>query len=168
MKKRALYLFRLILAALTVLSCKISLKETWPQKDSMITISKQQLQDKIKGGWAGQVMGVTYGGPTEFRYMGSIIQDYVPIPWDNTRYYYWYTQSPGLYDDIYMDLTFVRVFEIEGLDAPARSHALAFANAEYALWHANQAARYNILNGILPPRSGHWKNNPHAMISTSK
>ena len=30
------------------------------------------------------------------------------------------------------------------------------------LWHANQAARYNILNGIRPPESGHWLNNPHA------
>jgi hypothetical protein len=30
------------------------------------------------------------------------------------------------------------------------------------LWHANQEARYNILNGIKPPESGFWKNNPHA------
>ncbi|MEO7802058.1 MAG: ADP-ribosylglycohydrolase family protein, partial [Ginsengibacter sp.] len=30
------------------------------------------------------------------------------------------------------------------------------------LWHANQAARYNILNGIKAPASGVWKNNPHA------
>ncbi len=61
-----------------------------------------------------------------------------------------------------MDLTFVDVFEKEGLDAPAISHAKAFAKAEYMLWHANQAARYNILNGITPPQSGHWLNNPHA------
>jgi hypothetical protein len=45
---------------------------------------------------------------------------------------------------------------------PDSLHALAFANAGYRLWHANQAARYNILNGIMPPASGHWKNNPHA------
>jgi hypothetical protein len=48
------------------------------------------------------------------------------------------------------------------LDAPAKDFAIAFANAEYMLWHANQAARYNILNGIMPPESGHWLNNPHA------
>jgi hypothetical protein len=162
MKKCPLFLFQVTLVALIVISCQPSVKKAYPQPDSMITLSKQQLKDKIKGGWAGQVMGVTYGGPTEFKYMGSIIQDYVPVPWDETRYQYWYTQSPGLYDDIYMDLTFVGVFEKEGLDAPAGSHALAFANAEYALWHANQAARYNILNGMLPPQSGHWKNNPHA------
>ena len=30
------------------------------------------------------------------------------------------------------------------------------------LWHANQAGRYNILNGIKAPQSGYWMNNPHA------
>jgi hypothetical protein len=53
-------------------------------------------------------------------------------------------------------------FEKEGLDAPASSHAQAFAYADYMLWHANQAARYNIMNGLEPPASGHWENNPHA------
>ena len=70
--------------------------------------------------------------------------------------------TPGLYDDIYMDLTFVEVMEKEGIDAPASSHAKAYANAKYWLWHANQQGRYNILNGIMPPESGHWLNNPHA------
>ena len=75
---------------------------------------------------------------------------------------WWYENAPGLYDDVYMDLTFVDVIDREGIDAPASSHGTAFANAECSLWHANQAARYNILNGILPPASGHWENNPHA------
>ena len=126
------------------------------------TLTKTELQDKIKGGWAGQVIGCTYGGPTEFRYLGKMIDDTVSIPWDETRCLWYYENAPGLYDDVYMDLTFVDVFEKEGLDAPAASHAQAFANAEYMLWHANQAARYNILNGIMPPESGFWVNNPHA------
>ena len=65
-----------------------------------------------------------------------------------------------LYDDIYMDLTFVDVFEKKGLDAPVKDFTEAFAQAEYPLWHANQAARYNILQGIEAP--GHWLNNPPA------
>jgi hypothetical protein len=48
--------------------------------------------------------------------------------------------NAGLYDDLYMDLTFVDVFEKYGLDAPVDSFANAFANAGYMLWHANQAA----------------------------
>ncbi|MDX1285168.1 MAG: ADP-ribosylglycohydrolase family protein [Draconibacterium sp.] len=126
------------------------------------TLTKNELKDKIKGGWAGQVIGCTFGGPTEFRFKGGMINDYMPIPWNDTLCLWWYKNAPGLYDDVYMDLTFVDVFEKEGLDAPAKSHALAFANAEYQLWHANQAARYNILNGIMPPESGHWLYNPHA------
>jgi hypothetical protein len=75
---------------------------------------------------------------------------------------WYYENAPGLYDDVYMDLTFVEVFEKHGFDAPDSLHALAFAHADYPLWHANQSARYNILNRIMPPESGHWKNNPHA------
>lgn len=125
-------------------------------------ISKTQLKDKIKGAWAAQVIGVTFGGPTEFRHQSTFIPDYQPIAWGDGLMKWWYKNEPGLYDDIYMDLTFVDVFEKEGLDAPVGSFATAYANAGYFLWHANQMARYNILNGIMPPESGHWLNNPHA------
>lgn len=56
----------------------------------------------------------------------------------------------------------MNVIDKYGIDAPDSFHAMAFAHAKYPLWHANQAARYNILNGIMPPESGHWKYNPHA------
>ena len=157
-----------ILVSLTVV-CFIGLicqscttKTTAPDATVNLEISKSELQNKIKGGWAGQVIGCTFGGPTEFRFRGTMIQDYQPIPWDNERCLFYYENAPGLYDDIYMDLTFVDVFEKEGLDAPASSHAMAYANADYMLWHANQAARYNILRGIMPPESGHWLYNPHS------
>jgi hypothetical protein len=127
-----------------------------------VTITKQQLQDKIKGGWAGQTIGVTFGGPYEFRFNGTFIQDYQPLLWYDGYLKDRMLYHPGLYDDLYMDLTFVDVFEKYGFEAPVDSFANAFANAGYMLWHANQAARYNILNGIKAPESGHWKNNPHA------
>jgi hypothetical protein len=126
------------------------------------SISKKDLQDKIKGGWAGQVIGCTFGGPTEFKYRSTIIPDDIPIKWYDGYMKDTYDNRPGLYDDVYMDLTFVNVFETKGIDAPAEEFARAFAYAEYPLWHANQQARYNILNGIMPPASGHWMNNPHA------
>lgn len=127
-----------------------------------ITLTKQQLHNKIKGGWAGQTIGVTFGGPYEFRFNGTFIQDYQPLIWNDGFVKHNMLYNPGLYDDLYMDLTFVDVFEKYGFDAPVDSFANAFANAGYMLWHANQAARYNILNGIKAPRSGHWKFNPHA------
>ena len=127
-----------------------------------ITLTKEQLHNKIKGGWAGQTIGVTFGGPYEFRFNGTFIQDYQPLLWYDGYLKQTMLYNPGLYDDLYMDLTFVDVFEKYGFDAPVDSFANAFANAGYMLWHANQAARYNILNGIKAPESGNWRYNPHA------
>ncbi len=114
------------------------------------------------GGWAGQTIGVTFGGPYEFRFEGTFIGDYQPLLWYDGYLKKTMIEDPGLYDDLYMDLTFVDVFEKYGLDAPVDSFANAYAHAGYMLWHANQAGRYNILNGIKPPQSGFWLNNPHA------
>jgi hypothetical protein len=133
-----------------------------PLRPETVKLSRDVLLDKIQGGWAGQVIGCTFGGPTEFRFRSTFIPDYQPLTWTDDAPRWWYENAPGLYDDVYMDLTFVDILEREGLDAPAASFASSFANAPYPLWHANQAARYNILHGIPPPASGHWLNNPHA------
>lgn len=125
-------------------------------------MSKDVLLDKIKGGWAGQTIGCTYGGPTEFKYPGTMINDNISIEWPEHAIKYYYDNHPGLYDDIYMDLTWVSVFDSLGLDAPIEAHAKAFSTAKYPLWHANQQARYNLLMGIQPPDCGYWENNPHA------
>src|SRR6476620_167154 len=135
---------------------------TGAQPSTTISLNKQQLRDKIKGGWAGQTIGVTFGGPYEFRFQGTFIGDYQPLSWYDGYLKNTMINDPGLYDDLYMDLTFVDVFEKYGLDAPLDSFANAYANAGYMLWHANEAGRYNILHGIKAPMSGYWKNNPHA------
>jgi hypothetical protein len=149
-RKRTLLLF---------LACAIAAGEAAAQTTRL---SLEELRDKIAGGWAGQTIGVTFGGPTEFRYNGTMIQPYEPIPWYDGYLLETFQRIPGLYDDIYMDLTFVEVFEEKGPDAKASDFAEAFAHRDYLLWHANQMARYNVLQGIGPPASGHWRNNPEA------
>ena len=139
-----------------------SAEQQAPLQNRLVTLQRSALLDKIKGGWAGQAIGCTYGGTTEFVFQSTFIHDYQPIPWSRDSLRWYFENGPGLYDDIYMDLTFVEVLEKEGLDAPAGKFAEKFASAGYMLWHANQMARYNILNGIAPPQSGHWLNNPHA------
>jgi len=147
---------KLILLAITCAVVNTAVAQT------SITISKDVLKDKIKGGWAGQTIGVTFGGPYEFRFNGTFIGDYQPLLWYDGYLKKTMINNPGLYDDLYMDLTFVDVFEKEGLNAPVESFARAYAQAGYMLWHANQAGRYNILHGIKAPASGQWQNNPHA------
>jgi len=121
-----------------------------------VKISKTELINKIRGGWAGQVIGVCYGLPTEFKYRKKMIPESVQMTLTGKE-----LKNRFNNDDIYMDAKFIEVIGRLGFDAPADSFAIAFANAGFALWHANQAARYNILNGIMPPKSGHWKYSMH-------
>ena len=55
---------------------------TFDQND-FLTLSKQQLQHRIKGGWAGQTIGVTFGSPYDFHFQGTFIGDYQPLSWFN-------------------------------------------------------------------------------------
>ena len=160
MKRLFIFLSAFLMLSINCMAATSATRNSIPSK---ITLSKETLMDKIKGAWAGQVIGCTYGGPTEFVYRGRMIEEEKEIPWKDPDYVGNYMRRvPTLYDDIYMDLTFVGVFDRLGIHAPVDSLANAFAHAGYHLWHANQAARYNILRGIRPPMSGYWKNNPHA------
>ena len=85
-----------------------------------VTMDDATLMDKIKGGWYGQTIGCTYGGPTEFKYKGGIIMEEIPIPWYDDYIYDTYIEDPGLYDDVYMDLTFMETMMRFGMDATRR------------------------------------------------
>jgi hypothetical protein len=127
-----------------------------------VTIGTDVLADKIHGAWAGQTIGVSYGFPVEFKYNSAMVPDTHPLYWHDGFLSQLYELFPEVYDDIYVDLTFMRVLEEQGYDAPAQAYADALANADFTLMHANQTARHNILAGLSPPESGHWHNNPTA------
>ncbi len=152
----------LILSALIIGFTSCFGKETTDSQKKTVTISNAVLKNKIKGAWTAQAIGVTFGVPVEFKYNSSMIHDYRPLEWNDSSFSVEFRERPGTYDDIYMDLSFMNVIEQEGIDAPAESFAKSFATADYKLWFANQSARYNIQNGLKPPASGHWLNNPCA------
>ncbi|HVX51774.1 MAG TPA: ADP-ribosylglycohydrolase family protein, partial [Chitinophagaceae bacterium] len=112
---------------ITILSCIAACLFAGNAYTQTITLSKEILKDKIMGGWAGQTIGVTFGGPYEFRFDGTFIQDYQPLVWNDSLVRQNMLYNPGLYDDLYMDLTFVDVIEKYGMDAPVDSFANAFA-----------------------------------------
>ena len=112
--------------------------------------------DKMKGGWVGQMVGVGWGGPTEFRFQGVIVpEDRMPA---------WKPSLVNQFnqDDIYVEMTFLRTLELYGLDASVRQAGIDFANSQYRLWHANRVGRRNLRRGIAPPDSGHPRFNKHA------
>ena len=119
------------------------------------TISVEILKDKISGGWAGKMIGVSYGGPTEFRYNGVINED--PIDWDPESL----RRSMGE-DDLYVQMSFMMTMDEFGMDAPVEKFGESFANAGYMLFHANRKGRKNVWDGIMPPKSGHPDYNLHA------
>ena len=71
------------LILLTALTAATACTPTAPSIDygSTFEIDEATLRDKIRGGWAGQTIGGTYGGPTEFKYKGALISDEAPIVW---------------------------------------------------------------------------------------
>jgi hypothetical protein len=110
----------------------------------------------MKAGWVGQMAGVGWGGPTEFKWKGQIIPaDRMP-KWQPGKI------NQFRQDDIYVEMTFLRTLELYGLEAPIRQAGIDFANSGYPLWHANRAGRDNLRRGIAPPDSGHPKFNKHA------
>ena len=120
------------------------------------TLSLTELRDKIAGGWAGQMIGVSFGAPTEFRSRGVINEGILP-PWKPERV----SNSLGQ-DDLYVDMTFAKVLDDKGLDATTDDFGAMFREAKYQLWHANLAARRNLRRGVPATLSGMPKYNAHA------
>ena len=122
----------------------------------MVELSKEKYLDKCRGAWAGQMIGVCFGAPYEFRFNGRPVME---------KLREW---SPDLVrtainqDDCYVEMTFLMSIEKYGIDITSQQAGLDFGQSEYKLWHANRYARANIRHGILPPKSGYPEYNRHA------
>lgn len=119
------------------------------------TLSREALLDKIRGGWAGQMIGVAYGAPTEFR-SNAKIND-APLQWKAGM-----LENTLQQDDLYVEMTFAAVMDHLGIDATTKDYGRAFKDSQYHLWHANAGARRALNQGIEAPWSGHPKYNFHA------
>lgn len=110
--------------------------------------------DKMKGGWAGQMIGVSFGAPTEFKACGKTYD--ADISWTPDR-----VSNSLNQDDVYVELSFLEAIEKYGLDITNEQVGKSFAETKFKLWHANKQGRENVQKGIMPPESGSAKNNPH-------
>jgi hypothetical protein len=118
-------------------------------------MSRAVLEDKVRGGWAGQMIGVAFGAPTEFKSNGKILEGdlkWTPDMLANTIHQ----------DDLYVEMTFAEVMDTVGLEATTEQYGDMFRDSKYSLWHANAGARRNLVRGIRAPMSGHPDFNVHA------
>jgi hypothetical protein len=124
--------------------------------DAVRRLSVADYRDRMAAGWLGQMAGVGWGAPTEFKYCGKIVpRDKMP-KWNPA------TINQFEQDDLYVEMTFLGTLERHGLDCSPRQAGIDFANSGYRLWHANYFGRENLRRGIAPPDSGHPKFTKHA------
>ena len=141
---------RYVLALLAVLTLSCG-------QEGFRSISTADLEDKIAGGWAGQMIGVSYGAPTEFRHLEKIIpEDQLPT-WEADK-----VREALDQDDLYVDMTFAQVLDDKGLDATTEDFGAMFREADYRLWHANLSARRALRRGVPATESGTPRYNAHA------
>ena len=110
--------------------------------------------DKMTAGWIGQMAGVAWGFPTEFKFNGRIIPEQKVPKWRPEMVNNAFDQ-----DDLYVEMTFLRTLEIYGLDASIRQAGIDFANSGYRLWWENIICRRLLRKGIAPPACSHPKFN---------
>lgn len=134
-------------------------------------VSAEEMANRITGGWIGQMAGVTWGAPTEFRYLRRRVPDAKVPQWKPEM-----INGTLAQDDLYVEIPFLQCFEAHGVNV--RWHLLgeAFRKTTFRLWAANAQARANLNgracavdydvkaypNANIAPLSGHYKNNPHA------
>lgn len=117
-------------------------------------INAATLRDKIAGGWAGQMIGVVYGGPTELKFLGRTVEG--ELKWDPAKLIQAYGQ-----DDLTIDVVFLQVLANKGLDATVDDFAGAFVKANRQVHHANLAAKRNFRRGIPAGQCGRPEHSAH-------
>jgi len=79
-----------------------------PSSERYRQIKVKDYLDKMKAGWVGQMVGVGWGGPTEFKWKGEI------IPADQIPQWKPEMVNQHYQDDIYVEMTFLRTLEQYG------------------------------------------------------
>lgn len=95
-----------------------------PKPPSELGVSLEGLRDRIEGGWAGQMVGVAYGFPTEFVFnQRTVPEDQMPV-WTPD------VMANALdQDDLYVEMTFATVLGDKGLDAKTQDFGYLSKNA---------------------------------------
>ncbi len=121
-----------------------------------VALTDEAIEDKIKGSWAAQMIGVAWGASTEFQYQGVIIpEDKVPA-WNARMINDAFGQ-----DDLYVEIPYLDAMYKNGPDCELSLLAEALRTSAFPLDHANKQGRANLRAGIPAPQSGSYLYNYH-------
>jgi hypothetical protein len=130
--------------------------EHYQEGGQFTVMDEAVILDKLRGGWAGQMAGVTWGAPTEFKWLGRIIPDPEVPAWSPPMINDGFGQ-----DDIYVEIPFLEAMNDHGVNCEVGILGDYFRDTQFDLWHANLAARDNLRQGIPAPDSGHYDHSAH-------
>ena len=171
MKKSIKWIALLCMAALLLQGCGASAnhnKNNTPTDDQekpkdegpttvQVTMTEEELYDKLVGGWIGQMVGVAWAASTEFVYAGELMSESRMPTWTPDM-----INSAFGQDDLYVEIPFLDAMRENGANCDPSYLAEKFRDSKFALWHANGMGRENLLNGIGYPNSGSYLYNYHA------
>ncbi|MEI6140910.1 MAG: ADP-ribosylglycohydrolase family protein [Mariniphaga sp.] len=148
------FVFSVQTFAKTNLSTKKSDKGT-------IKISREEVFDKIYGGWVGMLIGGLEGLPHEFKYNDeprATLPDFGYLP-----------KGAKSDDDNDFELTHLYFMDKENvLMIPyTRIAEIWKANMEKGIWVANLKAYELMKGGMIPPATGIPENNPYSIFNLS-
>ena len=154
------FLSALPLIFLSILAAVVSAAPE-PPITSVKEISRDELLDRIYGGWAGMLIGGIEGLPHEFKYNeksretlpeftflqnGARSDDDNDFEWTHL----WFMDREGM-----VKLPYHRIVEIWK------------ANMNAGIWIANKKARDLMDQGVIPPKTGSIQLNPHSWYNLS-
>lgn len=115
------------------------------------SISRSDYLEKVHGWWMGKLIGVTLGGPFEFR-----------MPWPPKEVTGYVFDAPvadyfGDNDDLYVGMAYLLALDRHGAGVTQVQMAAEFFRRlePRRLWMANQRAYMNLAAGLAPPKTGH-------------
>jgi hypothetical protein len=101
--------------------------------------------DKMRGGWIGQIIGVGWALPTEFKYPSRIIPAQEVPDWKPERI------DQHFNDDIFFNLIALQLVEATGLEADDREIAINWLNRG----SRRSGGRFHGRHGVAPPDLAH-------------
>jgi hypothetical protein len=127
-----------------------------------IEIGRDELLDRVCGGWVGQLIGNLHGLPHEMKYndepRAELPEFACALP-----------EGARTDDDTDVEWTHIHYIDAEGkLKIPyERLREVWLANMGGGLWAANKAAYELMRKGAVPPATGQAPNNPHCLYNLS-
>lgn len=119
-------------------------------------ISSQEFQDRIRGAFAGRMIGAAYASYAEVSPDAEPGEIRAPLwrPGEMPRA----LQSESMYVSVW----FLEALQLEGLAIRSQDAGRRFARTAFPLSGANHEGRENTRAGIMPPDSGRPRYNPYA------